>query len=442
MKRLPGIISLCVAVFAIVVIAYWPTFVKHSEVAARVASLPTMAPVTPDYTRRDQTIAFWEKMVAKHMNGDMLSPRQLSGQYLQRYREHGDIADVSRAEKAAKQSLRAMPRHNVPAELELASIYLTLHRFHDALRVTHFIENHDIADEAMSVREASLDMEVGEYARARTLLDRVDVAKRDDSWRVVESRYLELTGKLGQARDLLATASAYQNANFDAPAQSRAWYFFRQGEMAFEAGDNDAAVADEKQSIAVFPNFADAYRAEARFECALHRWHECLTSAQASANIVPYPETLGYEVDAEHALGNDTAAKATADTIVAIEKIGNAQHISDRLLAIYYSEHHIRTADAYRIAKRELAVRDDILTEDTLAWAAAMDGRWDEARAADRKAMRFQSENSLLHYHAGVIAEHFGEREQAKRYFTQALALNPEFHQVYADDARAQLAKL
>jgi Flp pilus assembly protein TadD len=128
--------------------------------------------------------------------------------------------------------------------------------------------------------------------------------------------------------------------------------------------------------------------------------------------------------------------------ILAIERIGNAQHISDRLLAIYFSEHRLHTADAYAIAKHELIQRDDIYAEDTLAWAAAMDGRWDEARAQSRRALRFDTEDSRLQYHAGVIALHFGGRAQAKLRFQRALALNPQFHPVYAPDARAQLEKL
>ena len=96
-------------------------------------------------------------------------------------------------------------------------------------------------------------------------------------------------------RDSLATASAYQNANFDSPAQGRAWYFFRQGEMAFEAGDNDTALGDEREAVTVFPNYADALRTLARIECARHDWQQCLVDAEASSNIVPYPETLGYK---------------------------------------------------------------------------------------------------------------------------------------------------
>jgi tetratricopeptide (TPR) repeat protein len=442
MARITTIVTTAVTALALIAIALWPTYIKHAENIAHAASLPTMAPVTADYKQRDKEISFWEGMVRKRNPEDMLSPRQVSAAYLQRYRERGDIGDVLRAEQSAELSLVRQPRGNIPGELQLASVYLTLHRFHEALALTKDVEAFDVGDDRMYPREASLDMEIGDYRGARRKLDAVKSADRDDSWRVIDSRYLELTGHLREARELLATATAYQNAVFDNLAQQRAWYFFREGEMAFEAGDNDAALADERQSLAIFPNYVDATRAAARFNCALERWNDCLSNAVASAAVTPYPETLGYEADAQRALGQTDAAQQTDDLIRTVERIGNTQRISDRLLAIYYSEHHLYPHDAYAIAKRELATRDDILTQDTLAWAAAMDGRWDEARTEMRKAIRFDTENSLMQYHAGVIALHFGDREQARRRFERALALNAHFHAVYAADARAQLNAL
>ena len=441
MKFSRQILVVVLAVCAVGAIAFWPTYMRRTESAARAASLPTMAPVTADYLMRDKTIAFWEGMVHKHIYEDMMSPRQLSEQYLQRYRERVDIDDVFRAQRAAELSLKAQPRGNIGAELELASVDLTLHKFHDSLAITKVVEGQQ-PDDRMFTREASLDMEIGDYANARRRLDAVVLKDRDDSWRVVNSRYLELTGHLNDAIDLLAKAAADQNAQFDAPAQQRAWYFFREGEMAFESGDNAGAIAFEKQAVSVFPNFADANRLLAKFQCAQKAWQACLDAATAAANVVPYPETLGYQVDALRALGRTNEAAQTDDLIVTEERIGNAQRISDRLLAIYYSDHHLHADDAYSIAKRELAVRDDIFTEDTLAWAAAMDNKWDEARTREAKALRFDTEISLLHYHAGVIALHFGDGPEAKRQFARALALNAQFDAVFADDARAQLAKL
>jgi len=232
------------------------------------------------------------------------------------------------------------------------------------------------------------------------------------------------------------------NSAFDAPAQARAWFFLREGEMAFEAGDNDTALADEREALVVFPPYADAGRDLARFECALHDWKDCLADATRSAGLVPYPETLGYQADSQRALGDGAGAVRTEDLIRTVERIGNTQHVSDRLLAVYYSEHGVELDDAYRIARDELRARDDIYTEDTLAWAAAMDGRWSEARAAVRKALIFDTEDPRLQYHAGVIALHFGDRTQARRRFERALALNSHFHPVYADKARSELARL
>jgi tetratricopeptide (TPR) repeat protein len=307
--------------------------------------------------------------------------------------------------------------------------------------MTHWIESWDGGDDAMYSRDASLHMEIGDFATAKTLLDLVPLKDRDDSWYTIDSRYLELTGHLAQARAMLARVSAYQNSNFDAPAQSRAWYFFRQGEMAFEAGDNDTAIADERQAVTVFPHYADAYRAAARFECALHQWQACLTDAKASADIVPYPESLGYEADAQLALGDAASAAQTRDLIHTIQQLGDAQHITDRLVAIYYADHHLYPDVAYAIAKNELSARRDLFTWDTVAWAAAIDGRWDEARADIARARAQHAENALIDYHAGVIAAHFGNRAQADTDFQAALALNPHFHPAFADDARAYLAQ-
>ena len=443
MNRLRILITLVTVALALVAIVLWPSYVDRSTQVARASSLPTMAPVTKDYLLRPKLIAFWEGAVREHHRDDFLSPRQLSDQYLQRYRENGDIDDVLRSIAMANLSLKAMPRGNIPARVELASADLTLHKFKEALAVTKQVEVFVPADSEMRVREASLDLELGDYDRARHIIDALPPEQRFDVSRdTLLVRWHELTGHLQTARLDMERPTALANSQFDSPAQSRAWFFFRSGELAFEAGDNDGAIAFEKKALEVFPHFADAYRAEARFECAIKAWQACLASAKASSDIVPYPETLGYVEDAQRMLGDEASANATAATILAIEKIGDSQHISDRLLAIYFSEHRIHTGDAYRIARHELAIRDDIFTEDTLAWAAAMNGRWNDARVAIRKATRLGTENSLLLYHAGIVADHFGNRASAKADFTKALALNPQFHALYADDARSRLAKL
>ncbi|HTD32518.1 MAG TPA: hypothetical protein VK665_02565 [Candidatus Elarobacter sp.] len=442
-------VACAAAAIALGAIAAWPAYVRGAASAARASSLPTPAPVARDYLNRDRIVAFWERAESERHRGDFLSPQHLSAEYMQRYRERGDVGDVLRAMRAANEARRAQRFPDPGAEVALGSALVALHRFRDALAVTKHLERLVPGDPAMAVREASIDLELGRYDDARRIVGRLahDDARRPDRDDAVAAgtliaRYDELTGHLARARERFARATAYANARFDAPAQERAWFWFRTGELAFEAGDTDAAIGAERESLRTFPEYSEANRMLARITCSLHRWRECLDAASASARVVPYPEVLGYEADAQRALGDAEEAARTEDTIETVERIGNAERISDRLLAVYYAEHGKRLDDAYRIARRELAVRDDVFTEDTLAWCAAMDGRWPEARRRIAAALRFDTENSLLQYHAGVIAQHFGDRETAKRRLERALALNPSFHPAYADDARARLARL
>ena len=431
------------AASAIVALAAWPAFVKVSTAHAMTpASSVTPAPPNRDDLRRDAIVSALETQLKK--NGpNYLVPRLLSAQYLQRYRERGDIDDVLRAQHAAQLSLTAQTRGNIAGDLSMADALLTLHRFREArVHVDRAVQSAPTED-AFVAQEASLDLETGDYGRAKRELASISASGRAaEPVRTIASRYDELTGQLAEARRLLTDVTATMDSYYDVSAERRAWFHMRLGEMAFAAGDNDEAVRDEREALTIFPNDSRAFNALARIELARHNQSAALDAATRGAAIVPLPETLGYLSDAQRAVGDNAAADRTRDEIEAIEKIGNAQRVNDRLLAIYYDEHDLKLADAYAIAKRELAVRDDVFAEDTLAWAATKIGKWDEARNMIRKARRYGTQDARMLYHAGVIAQHFGDSVTAKAAFTSALALNPTFHPAYADDARTRLRTL
>ncbi len=432
-----------VAASAVIALAAWPAFVKVNAAHAMTpASSATPAPPDRDDLRRDAIISELEAQLKK--NGpNYLVPRLLSAQYLQRYRERGDIDDVLRAQHAAQLSLTAQTRGNVAGDLSMADALLTLHRFREARVYVDQAVRSAPTEDAFVAQEASLDLETGDYERAKRELTSISARGRAaEPVRTIASRYNELTGKLAEGRRLLTDVSATMDSYYDLSAERRAWFHMRLGEMAFAAGDSDEAVKDEREALAIFPNDSRAFNALARIELARHNEKAALDAATRGAAIVPLPETLGYQSDAQRALGDNAAADRTRDEIEAIEKIGNAQRVNDRLLAIYYDEHDLKLDDAYAIAKRELAVRDDVFAEDTLAWAAAKIGKWDEARSVIRKARRYGTQDSRMLYHAGVIAQHFGDSVTAKTAFTSALALNPTFHPAYADDARTRLRTL
>ena len=186
------------------------------------------------------------------------------------------------------------------------------------------------------------------------------------------------------------------------PNERRAWFHARLGELAFAAGDTAAALQEEKTALERFPDDLIALTDAARFSAAAGAWNDARAYAARAVQVTPSPENLGLLADAQERLGDPAAAAATRDEIVAVERIGNAQHLVDRLLAVYYADHGVRLAAAYAIARRDLAVRDDVFAEDTLAWTAARAGAWDVARAAARKATAYGTAEPRLWYHAGV----------------------------------------
>ncbi|MDQ6942544.1 MAG: hypothetical protein M3169_08545, partial [Candidatus Eremiobacteraeota bacterium] len=264
----------------------------------------------------------------------------------------------------------------------------------------------------------------------------------NEATETVAARLAELTGDLPRARTLLGRATRRVDAVYGIPNERRAWFHVRSGELAFEAGDTDAALREEHTALDRFPDDVQALTDGARFSAALGHWDEVRANAEHAVRLTPSPENLGLLADAQEHLGKAAAAGATRDEIAAVERIGNAQHLVDRLLALEYADHGTRLEDAYAIARRELAGRDDVFAEDTLAWTAARAGHWAQARAAAARATEWNTADPRIWYHAGVIAEQAGDRGRAVACYGHALGLNPHFAAGFADDARARISRL
>ena len=432
-------VQLSLAAIALLAIAAWPVFIANRSAA--LASRPQAAPVLADYAQRNAIVAFYERRVHEHP--DQLLTRMLASQYLMRFRETGDVGDLQRAERAARLSLRYQPRNNVNADAALASALLSLHRFNDALRYAQNASDVEPWNTAAIAQRVSIETELGHYVAADTLLRSARRGPEVDvGLDTAQARYDEIAGQLAQARRLTDRSQVVVDSVIDNSAEARAWFHFRAGELAWNAGDPVAAERGFREALQIYPDYARAYNGLARLYWSQQRWREALDAATRAADLVPLPETLGYKADAQRELGDLRGAGITQDTIFAIERIGNALKINDRALAIYYSEHHVRLADAIVIARRDVAARDDVFAEDTLAWALAQAGQWREAQVHAHKAVALDTEDSRLQYHAGVIAWHNGDRAEATLRLRRALELNPQFHPLYADHARALLQKM
>ena len=141
--------------------------------------------------------------------------------------------------------------------------------------------------------------------------------------------------------------------------------------------------------------------------------------------------------------GNQAEAEKQYALVKYIGLLGHInQGLHNRDLALFDADHDRDLVEALDLAQRELEVRHDVYTWDALAWALYKNGKMTEAANASEKALRFGTRDPLLLFHAAMIAEGVGHREQARNEMKQALQINPHFHLIYANTAQQRLARL
>ncbi len=396
-----GRAALAAACVALVAAGAWPWFAAHRVQAAAVPD----APIDTEYQQRDRIVAF-DEMRVRADPGDQITARMLAGQYLQRFREQGDVGDVARAQIQAERSLRLQPQGNVQALEVLASCDLSLHRFADALVAEERAIDAEPFDENAWAQKASLLMELGRYRDAGAVLARPH-QPGNPTWLSIRARFDELTGRLDLARSVMSQATRTVDEGIEVPAYTRSWFHVRDGQLAFEAGDSPAAAAEYDEALRIYPDNAMALMFQAKLYRARGDWQRALASAARSAQLYPLPQALGYEVDAQRALGDVSGARRTDALIRAEQRLFNVQGTNDRLLAMYYAEHGEHLDDALRAARSDLSKRgNEIYADDTMAWVLAAMGRWKQARIYAVRATRLGTQDPELQYHAAVIARH------------------------------------
>jgi hypothetical protein len=80
---------------------------------------------------------------------------------------------------------------------------------------------------------------------------------------------------------------------------------------------------------------------------------------------------------------------------------------------------------AVRLAEEEFQQRQDVFTQDALAWALAAAGRLDEAQSHMSRALAEGTQDARLFFHAAVIAARTGRSEAAGGWMAKATALAP-----------------
>jgi tetratricopeptide (TPR) repeat protein len=398
----------------------------------------------------DARIRFWQWQVSRDPEY-WTSLNGLAAAYAQKARETGDISYFELAEASLKQSLKAESTHveAAPAYTQLATVHLAEHRFAEA---------GDDAAKAIALDPTELmpypyagdaQLEQGNYPAAQKFYEELATPKDGKPHPGIEFLAYShgagldwIKGDVARADDDLKRSIELADV-MHMPAENIAWIHFMLGEQYFQVGDLVSAEREEAASLKSFPRYHRALSAMGQIRAAQRKFPEAIDYYKQAVAIIPLPIYAAALGDVYAVSGDKVNAEKQYALVEFIGKLSAInQQVFNRELAIFYADHDRKLPEALTLAEKELEVRHDVYTSDAIAWALLKNHQAARAKEEMEKALRMGTKDALMEYHAGMIYAALGNNTAATTHLKRALAINPRFHVIFADQATKMLAGL
>ena len=397
------------------------TALDRAHTRARPRTPGNAAQLTPAQML-DSNIVFYEQVARRDSTGGM-ALGQLALFYMRRARATGDYQDVLRSERAARTSLRNRGGHNTRARQALAASLLSEHRFADALNIARDLAARDGSNPAFRASVGEIEMELGKYDDARASFASVAGNTSDLSVAPRLARWDELQGHPDSAYRLMNQSLLAIVDRPEVPAEQKAWYWLRIGDLQLRRGRIGEAASDYQRGLEVHDDDYRLLTAMAKLEGARHEWKRAIEYGERAVAVSFDPATLGVISDSYLALGDRAKADEYAHAMeIAVSKQKTAYH---REWSLFLLNHGRRVGEVLSKAQEELKTRQDIYGYDVTAWALHASGRDAEARQMMNHALSLGTQDAMLFYHAGMIDRALGRTTDAGRELAHARTLNP-----------------
>jgi tetratricopeptide (TPR) repeat protein len=403
-------------------------------VTARPAAAPVVAP--SPVTALDRLI-YDAQDTLRRKPGDAARWAQLGSAYVERARISADPGYYAKAQGALDESTRLAPEGNAAALIGLGQLANARHDFTAAAT---------FGERARAVAPDTAEV-FGVLADAYTQLGRAGEAT-DAVQRMLDLRPglaaftrasydLELHGRRDEARVALERALAAALSPDDV-----AFCRYYLGELAWNAGDVDAAAREYDAGLAAVPDNVALLQGRAKVAYAQGRADEALAGYQAITTRMPLPQYVLEYAEMLDAAGRAGEAKAQYAVLAAQEQLYSAEGASDDQVGAIVAADHGDKAQALVKARAEWGRRQSVFSADALAWALHANGRNAEALEYAQRAAALGGPNATYAFHRGMILAGLGRTADARAALTEALAINPHFNPLQAPIARTTLASL
>ena len=324
---------------------------------------------------------------------------QLASAYMQKARETGNFSINANADEAINRSL-SVEQDNYDGLKLRAKLQLTYHRFAEALNTARRAESLRNDDHDVWGLITDALVELGDYPNAvKSAQKMVDLRPDSSSY----ARVSYLRSLHGDADGAIYAMSAALKSTDPNDLEGIAWCRVQLGNELMNTGRLEAAERQFDQALHTFPNHHLALQAKARARVAAGDLQAAVAiyeQQQAKSESADVAQALG---DVYQQLGREDAARAAYQRFETLERENATIERSWRHMLNYWLDHDQNVQEALNLAKHEYAMRKDIFTCDSLAWALFKNGLMKDAKNRIDEALRTGTKDTRINYHAGII---------------------------------------
>ncbi len=423
------LVMLCFAALLLGLAILWRSTVGNTSSTPNAPAPAAIESSAPEYIARLQTRLYQNP-------DDVQAYAELGLGLLQQVRETGDTSLYARAGAAFDEALARDPEH-LDALVGQGILALALHDFDEALALA------ERARERNPWRAQILGIMVDAYVE----LGRYDEAIAAAQEMVDLRPGLESYSRVSYLRELhgdVDGAIAAMQAAVDAGApgtEAVLWSQVQLGHLYFNLGDLAGAEAAYRAALDARRDYAHAEAGLARIQAASGDYAAALPIYEGLTARLPLPEFVAALGELYDVIGDATKAKQQYELVNVMQQLnaGTGQDV-DLELAAFQVEHGDDAAAALELARAAYTNRPTIYAADTLAWALYRNEQYAAAWQYSQEALRLGTQDALLYYHAGTIADALGNEADAQHYLAAALAINPYFSLRYASYAKQIVA--
>ena len=362
---------------------------------------------------------------------------QLGDALAQGYRDTNDAKFYDYAE-GAYQFAYGFDSHSTDALCGLASVYGGRHLFTLSM---------EYARQALALDEGKAtaigilgdaELELGNYEVAMDHYQKMMDLRPDLSSWSRGAHALWLTGNTSRAIWLMERAIK-AGSPF---AENTAWCRAQLALMLFNDGALTAAAQTLEPALQATSHNPHVLLAAGRIAIAQGDFESARKHFESLLEIGPHHEALVRLGDLHASQGHQAEADQCYAAVESLHANTMAAGGHDHMaMAKYYADHDRNLTEAVKLAEQHADSRN-VMELDVLAWVYHKSGDQTKAIASMKRALRLNTQDAEMHFHAGLIAAAAGDTTSASKHLQTALSLNPQFHPQFAPLAAKTLEGL